>query len=72
MAVVYRASATAFKEATVTGSDVKPLVPISYLGSGSTASDINAFVTGVINSNIASIPDKGSITIIITGREETS
>lgn len=69
MAVVYKANATAFKEANVTGL-VKPLVPTLYEGTGSSASDINAFVTGVINSNIASIPDKGSITIIITGREE--
>lgn len=71
MAVVYNASATTFKEATVSGTTVKPMIPYPQAQSGS-SSDISSFVSSVISNNIANIPDKGSIIIVITGKEVES
>ena len=69
MAVVYNAQATVFKEATVAGTTLKPMIPYPQSTSSETASTISSFVSGVINNNIAVIPDTGSIVIVITGKE---
>ena len=69
MAVVYNAQATVFKEATVAGTTIKPMIPYPDSTSSESTSTISSFVSGVINNNIAAIPDTGSIVIVITGKE---